>query len=66
MKEGEILAGVASEEKRMGGWRLETVLWTTFKFYFRWKVRNRVVSVGVSLEKAVLFFDGKVNGIFVD
>lgn len=48
--------GCSGLRKRMGGWRSETALWTTFKFCFRWKVRNRVVSVGVSPEKAVWFF----------
>ena len=48
--------GWSGLRKRMGGWRLEPALWTTFKFCFRRKVRNRVVSIGASPEKAVLFF----------
>lgn len=47
-------------QERMGGERFffffETALWTAFEFSFRWKVRNGVVSVGVSPEKLVLPF----------
>ena len=57
---GEHLAGVASGKN---GRReifffffFETALWTAFEFSFRWKVRNGVVSVGVSPEKLVLPF----------
>ena len=48
-------AWLEGPQKRIGGWRLETGLWRAFKFGFRWKVGNGVVSVGVSLEKVVLF-----------
>lgn len=47
-------AWLEGPQERLGGRRLETVLWRAFKFGFRWKVGNGAVSVGVSLEKVDL------------